>query len=485
MPTPTGYTRSPKLQPGALIQLTRGIVGIVPSITLFQYNPEQIQRSFEIHADVGANEKGLQAPVNQPYPPDESLSFTLELDATDDLERGRTLTETYGIADRLAVLERLIFPSTGPLGEPSNGNAQADSEPVARRPTVPIVLLALGRRRVNKLWNSLAAYAFDPEQTLAPGTTELWLDNTIGVVPADWQNKWVLLHSEPEDLTKPRRRHLVYIINAVAESDLLADPPVTLLHITWDAAQALPWCVDFDGLAVHGNMIHATAGERRTALFQIHGSDPAAIQAVEREGPRDSSTGERSVTFLCSLPDAETAGLGWLGDDLRNTRPEMSLDHDYLWRRTLLDSTDLDAHYTLEDGTWRRVIGFQRATLDQDHVHFDYASGEGKSGARISVVYDPEAAGNVDLCTPIALQGFSGAENETIRVQLIGEQRFLWGLDNASPLYRVTVEVTEVAITVTFTTKPRDAAHQPRIGQVERAAGHRGDHPRQPLRVRP
>ena len=97
---------------------------------------------------------------------------------------------------------------------------------------------------------------------------------------------------------------------------------------------------------------------------------------------------------------------------------------------------------------------------------FDLANNELISGAHLTVTYNPEAAGQGDLCKPTALQGFSGAENETIRVQLIGEQRFLWGLDNAAPLYRVTVVVTEVLITVTFTTRPRDAAHQPRVGQV-------------------
>jgi len=49
----------------------------------------------------------------------------------------------------------------------------------------------------------------------------------------------------------------------------------------------------------------------------------------------------------------------------------------WTWRRTLLSSTPLDEHYTLDDGTWRRVIGFQRATLDKDFVHIDYASGDG------------------------------------------------------------------------------------------------------------
>jgi len=227
------------------------------------------------------------------------------------------------------------------------------------------------------------AHAFDPEQTLPAGTTELWVENVDGIIPdGAWDDKWVLIHSEPEDLTKPRRRHLVKILKGTPDEDpldLIGDPlePKPLVHLVWDASQALPFCLDFDGLTVHANIVRATAGERRTATFEIHGSDPTAIQAVEREGPLDATTGKRSVTFLCSLPDAETAGLGWLGSDIRNTTPELTLNHDYVWRRTLLDSTDLDPHYTLEDGTWRRVIGFQRATIDQDFVHFDYASGAG------------------------------------------------------------------------------------------------------------
>ena len=144
MPTPTGYSRSPKLQTGALIQLTRDIVGVVPLITLFQYNPEQIQRSFEIHSNPGSDEKGMQAPSDQPHPPDESLNFSLELDATDDLERSRQTAVRYGVADRLAVLEKLIFP----VGGQASGDRSTRDQPVVRRPTVPILLLSLGRNRV-------------------------------------------------------------------------------------------------------------------------------------------------------------------------------------------------------------------------------------------------------------------------------------------------------------------------------------------------
>lgn len=150
MPTFSTFPRIAKLQPGALIQLTRDIIGIVPSITLFQYNPEKIDRSFEIKSSgASSDEKGMQAPVDQPYPPDENISFELELDATDDLETGRQLTRDFGISDRLAVLEKLIFPSAGLLGDvESSLSSLFDDEPIAQRPTVPIVLLALGRHRV-------------------------------------------------------------------------------------------------------------------------------------------------------------------------------------------------------------------------------------------------------------------------------------------------------------------------------------------------
>lgn len=99
---------------------------------------------------------------------------------------------------------------------------------------------------------------------------------------------------------------------------------------------------------------------------------------------------------------------------------------------------------------------------------FDTVNNQLLSGARLTVQYDPEAAEAPDLCKPTALQGFSGAENETIRVQLIGGKRFLWSLDNAAPLYRVTVGIVGPVVTITFqsTTLPRDAAHQPRVGQI-------------------
>jgi hypothetical protein len=156
MPTATGYTRSPRLQPGALIQLNRDVVGVIPHITLFQYNPETISRGFQVNAPGGGND-GLEERNKNTFPPTESYSFKLELDATDDLEKGRAMTELVGVADRLAALERLIYSPKGILGDFADSfvslfNGATDDIP--SRQTVPIVLLALGRRRVLPVWIS-------------------------------------------------------------------------------------------------------------------------------------------------------------------------------------------------------------------------------------------------------------------------------------------------------------------------------------------
>jgi len=156
MPTSTGFTRSPRLQPGALIQLNRDVVGIIPHITLFQYNPESITHGFSIPGGGAADRlNGLEDPVTQAFPPEESYSFTLHLDATDDLEKGRQMTQSFGVSDRLAALERLIYSPKGILGDFADsfvGLFNGPTSDVPSRQTVPIVLLALGRRRVLPVW---------------------------------------------------------------------------------------------------------------------------------------------------------------------------------------------------------------------------------------------------------------------------------------------------------------------------------------------
>ncbi len=69
-----------------------------------------------------------------------------------------------------------------------------------------------------------------------------------------------------------------------------------------------------------------------------------------------------------------------------------------------------------------------------------------------------------DICTPGAIGGYLGAENQAIRVQIVDKDHFTWGFDNASPIYRVTLDTS--GKTVTMLTGPKDQYHWPLSGQV-------------------
>ncbi len=80
---------------------------------------------------------------------------------------------------------------------------------------------------------------------------------------------------------------------------------------------------------------------------------------------------------------------------------------------------------------------------------------------RLQVGYDPEGTVD-DLCTPSVEGGYLGAENQAIRVQIVDADHFVWGFDNAAPLYRIEGS----GDTVKMLTLPKDQHHWPLAGQV-------------------
>jgi hypothetical protein len=73
-----------------------------------------------------------------------------------------------------------------------------------------------------------------------------------------------------------------------------------------------------------------------------------------------------------------------------------------------------------------------------------------------------------DLCSPPVNGGYLGAENQAIRVQIVGTNQFTWGFDNAAPLYRVQLfaDSTGALRRIHMLTVPKDQAHYPLEGQV-------------------
>ncbi len=96
---------------------------------------------------------------------------------------------------------------------------------------------------------------------------------------------------------------------------------------------------------------------------------------------------------------------------------------------------------------------------------FDHDSCELFSKARLTVGFTGGLPSD-DLCQPPVLGGYLGAENQAIRVQLTATNRFIWGFDNAAPLYRVQVVEDEGLDVIRFLTLPRDEFAQPIAGQA-------------------
>jgi hypothetical protein len=72
-----------------------------------------------------------------------------------------------------------------------------------------------------------------------------------------------------------------------------------------------------------------------------------------------------------------------------------------------------------------------------------------------------------NLCSPSFGGRYLGAENQTIRVQLTGNNKFTWGYDNASPLYRILIaEGDDGNKIITMITLPKDESHWPQNEQV-------------------
>ncbi len=168
-----GYSRSPFLLKGALVEFSERFIGPIPNIIIFQYNPESLSRSLEVYNPfkeeaITDKESGEQIGVRnfistdaQPIDPPETFTLDLELDATDDLEIGDPVAVLTGVADRIAALEMLLYPQEGSLlgdllgslsvslggGSGAGGSATAEAEDVPRG-RVPIVLLVWGPGRI-------------------------------------------------------------------------------------------------------------------------------------------------------------------------------------------------------------------------------------------------------------------------------------------------------------------------------------------------
>jgi len=107
------FPRSPRFLRGALVVYDAPFLGPIPNIIVFQYNPDQLTRGFRARS-VPAELRPRGQAQNDAFltagPPVESITLSIEIDATDQLESKNPIAIVRGIQPTLSALELLMFP---------------------------------------------------------------------------------------------------------------------------------------------------------------------------------------------------------------------------------------------------------------------------------------------------------------------------------------------------------------------------------------
>ena len=110
---------------GAFIKLGAGLLGALPNIVVFQFNPDRVTRTPRIpqppQPSTGA---GNRAANQQPGQPAESMSFSLRIDATDQLAQSNPVAAASGILPTLSALELLMVPASSPEPAPRRAGSR-------------------------------------------------------------------------------------------------------------------------------------------------------------------------------------------------------------------------------------------------------------------------------------------------------------------------------------------------------------------------
>ena len=102
----TTFPNSPRLIKGAIVGID--IFNPVSNVILFQYNPETLTRTLQAQTS-GEGSNSSEA-LRLQGAPQESITLDIEIDATDQLEKGEINATNMGIYPQLPALEMLIYP---------------------------------------------------------------------------------------------------------------------------------------------------------------------------------------------------------------------------------------------------------------------------------------------------------------------------------------------------------------------------------------
>ncbi|MEJ7603336.1 MAG: hypothetical protein WKG01_35945 [Kofleriaceae bacterium] len=141
---------------GALVEYGIGLGSYLPNVVMFQFNPEEITRTYEVPPrPSGASLREVNQAGEVPV---EKISLNAHFSAQEDVARKNPMTRVAGIGPQLAALDKLVRP-TGPIsgllnkavdkiGSMISSSNNSDPAQQIPRESYPRVLFVWGATRV-------------------------------------------------------------------------------------------------------------------------------------------------------------------------------------------------------------------------------------------------------------------------------------------------------------------------------------------------
>ena len=138
----SSFPRSPRVGKGASVAMDP--LNPLASVIIFQYNPEKMTRRLE--AQLSTERDGSGGVQRFSGPPRETISLEVQIDATDQLEKGDRSAVMMGIYPQLSALEMILYPKSAFVLKNALLSKAGTLEIVS--PKVPLTLFVWGIKRV-------------------------------------------------------------------------------------------------------------------------------------------------------------------------------------------------------------------------------------------------------------------------------------------------------------------------------------------------
>lgn len=140
---------------GGLIEYGTDLIGPIPNVVIFQFNPESLSRSLQIPPrPTGATQRETTQAGEKTF---EKISFKAHFSAANMLDEDKALAKLFGIGPQLCALEKMVLPSAkiagligaaiDAIGDALGGGGDPPAQPIPRE-KYPRILFIWGLTRV-------------------------------------------------------------------------------------------------------------------------------------------------------------------------------------------------------------------------------------------------------------------------------------------------------------------------------------------------